>query len=103
MEQVELIHRCQQGDRQAMGLLYTDMHDELLDICRHYVNDSATAEDLLHDSFLLIFRWFLITLLGRKRMGFEMGCQRANHSREIRSAVVPCGESPGIYPEDGEV
>ena len=55
MEQVELIHRCQQGDRQAMGLLYTDMHDELLDICRHYVNDSATAEDLLHDSFLLIF------------------------------------------------
>lgn len=55
MEQVELVRRCQQGDRQAMGLLYTDMHDELLGICRHYVTDSATAEDLLHDSFLLIF------------------------------------------------
>lgn len=55
MEQVELVRRCQQGDRQAMGLLYSDMHDELLGICRHYVTDSATAEDLLHDSFLLIF------------------------------------------------
>lgn len=55
MEQSELVRRCQQGDRQAMGLLYTDMHDELMGICRHYVTDKATAEDLLHDSFLLIF------------------------------------------------
>ena len=55
MGQTEMIHRCQQGDRQALGLLYGSMHDELLAICRRYVSDTSTAEDLLHDSFLLIF------------------------------------------------
>ena len=34
-------------------------------------------------------------------MGFEMGCQWANHSRAIRGAAVPCGESTGVYSEDG--
>ena len=51
----ELISKCQKGDRQAMGMLYTSMHDELLAVCRRYVHDPDTAEDLLHDSFLLIF------------------------------------------------
>ncbi|MBR1414688.1 MAG: sigma-70 family RNA polymerase sigma factor [Prevotella sp.] len=51
----ELIIRCQQGDRQAMGMLYTAMHDELLALCLHYAGDVSTAEDLLHDAFLLIF------------------------------------------------
>ena len=51
----ELIIRCQQGDRQAMGMLYTAMHDELLALCLHYAGDVDTAEDLLHDAFLLIF------------------------------------------------
>lgn len=55
MGQTEMIHRCQQGDRQALGLLYGSMHDELLAICRRFVPDDSTAEDLLHDSFLLIF------------------------------------------------
>ena len=55
MNQEELIRRCQQGDREAMGLLYTAMHDNLLAICRRYVADNSTAEDLLHDAFLLIF------------------------------------------------
>ena len=55
VKQVELIRRCQQGDREAMGRLYTAMHDELLSVCRRYVADRSVAEDLLHDAFLLIF------------------------------------------------
>ena len=55
MELKEIIMRCQQGDREAMGLLYTAMHDELLHVCRHYVADGSMADDLLHDAFLLIF------------------------------------------------
>ncbi|MBR2238291.1 MAG: sigma-70 family RNA polymerase sigma factor [Prevotella sp.] len=54
-QEEQIILRCQQGDRQAMGQLYTAMHDELLGVCRRYVNDGNTAEDLLHDAFLLIF------------------------------------------------
>ena len=29
-------------------------------------------------------------------MGFEMGCQWANHSRAICGAAVPCGETLGV-------
>ena len=51
----KLIRRCQQGDRESMGLLYTAMHDELLAQCRKYAANDNIAEDLLHDAFLLIF------------------------------------------------
>jgi RNA polymerase sigma-70 factor (ECF subfamily) len=51
----QLIQRCQQGDKVAMGQLYTVMHDELLAHCRKYVANDNMAEDLLHDAFLLIF------------------------------------------------
>ena len=56
MEVETLIRRCQQGDREAMGALYTAMHDELMVQCRQYTADDSMAEDLLHDAFLLIFR-----------------------------------------------
>ena len=51
----KLIRRCQQGDRESMGQLYTVMHDELLIQCRKYAANDNIAEDLLHDAFLLIF------------------------------------------------
>ena len=51
----KLIRQCQQGDRESMGQLYLAMRDELLGQCRQYVADNTTAEDLLHDAFLLIF------------------------------------------------
>lgn len=51
----QIVERCQQGDGQALGLLYTAMHDRLHKVCRHFTTDEATADDLLHDSFILIF------------------------------------------------
>jgi|GEM_PF-2182916 len=51
----QLIRRCQQGDKESMGRLYTVMHDELLAHCRKYAANDCDAEDLLHDAFLLIF------------------------------------------------
>ena len=51
----KLIRQCQQGDREALGELYTAMHDELLAHCRKYAVNDDTARDLLHDAFLLIF------------------------------------------------
>ena len=51
----KLIRRCQQGDREAMGQLYTAMNDELLAQCRKYAANNYIAEDLLHDAFLLIY------------------------------------------------
>ena len=50
-----IVERCQQGDREAFGLLYTAAYDRLRSVCRRYVTDESTVDDLLHDSFLLIF------------------------------------------------
>ena len=51
----QIVERCQQGDREAFGLLYTAMSDRLRKVCRRYVTDEDTVNDLLHDSFILIF------------------------------------------------
>lgn len=51
----QIVERCQQGDEQAFGQLYNLMHDRLHRVCRHYTADEQTADDLLHDSFVLIF------------------------------------------------
>lgn len=50
----EIIERCQHGEQQAFGSLYTTMRPQLLAVCHRYVADPSTCEDLLHDSFLLI-------------------------------------------------
>lgn len=52
----QIVERCKQNDREAFGLLYTVMHDRLRRVCRRYAGDESTADDLLHDAFLLIFQ-----------------------------------------------
>ncbi len=64
----QLIRRCQQGDREAMGQLYNAMHDELLAHCRKHASNDNIAEDLLHDAFLLIFSNIGQAQSGQKRM-----------------------------------
>ena len=49
------IDACKQGERKALGNLYKAYSDRLLRICRHYVTDESTAEDILHDAFIIIF------------------------------------------------
>ena len=55
MENEELIDLCTQGDEQALGLLYKTYADKMMRICLRYVSDEQTAQDLLHDGFLIIF------------------------------------------------
>ena len=50
----QIVERCQRGDREALGLLYTTMVDPLRKVCHRYVADENTVNDLLHDSFVLI-------------------------------------------------
>ena len=51
----QIVERCQRGDREAFGQLYEAMYERLRKVCRHYVADESAVDDLLHDSFLLIF------------------------------------------------
>ena len=49
------IDACKQGEREALGNLYKAYSDRLKRICLHYVEDESTAEDILHDAFIIIF------------------------------------------------
>lgn len=49
------IDACKKGDKEALGELYTTYAKRLLGVCRHYVKDDNVAEDILHDTFIIIF------------------------------------------------
>ncbi|WP_333616472.1 sigma-70 family RNA polymerase sigma factor [Bacteroides pyogenes] len=49
------IDACKKGEREALGNLYKAYSDKLMRICLHYVTDASTAEDILHDAFIIIF------------------------------------------------
>ena len=49
------IDACKNGDKEALGELYTTYANKLLGVCRHYVKDDNSAHDILHDAFIIIF------------------------------------------------
>ena len=40
------IDACKNGDKEALGELYTTYADRLLGVCRHYVKDDDSARDV---------------------------------------------------------
>ena len=49
------IDACKKGEREALEDLYKAYSNRLMRICQHYVTDKSTAEDILHDAFIIIF------------------------------------------------
>ena len=58
MEIMRLIERCRQGDADALGELYKAYAQKMRGVCRRYINDEQTVEDVLHDAFVIIFTSF---------------------------------------------
>ena len=58
MEITRLIERCRQGDEDALGELYKAYAQQMRGVCRHYISDKQTVEDVLHDAFVIIFTSF---------------------------------------------
>ena len=58
MEITRLIERCKQGDEDALAELYKAYAQRMRGVCRRYVRDEQTTEDLLHDAFLIILTSF---------------------------------------------
>ena len=58
MEIVRLIERCRQGDAEALGELYEAYVHRMRGVCRRYINDKQTIEDVVHDAFVIIFTSF---------------------------------------------
>lgn len=51
----QIVERCQQGEREAFGELYSLSYAKLRNVCHRYISNEADIDDLLHDAFLLIF------------------------------------------------
>ena len=58
MEITRLIERCRQGDADALGELYKAYTQQMRGVCRRYISDEQTVEDVLHDAFVIIFTSF---------------------------------------------
>ena len=54
MEITQLIERCKQGDSEALGELYQTYSSKMRGVCRRYLSDKETINDVLHDSFVII-------------------------------------------------
>ena len=51
----QIAERCQQGDQQAFGQLYTLTYDKLRKVCRQFISNETDIDDVLHDAYYLIF------------------------------------------------
>ena len=58
MEITRLIERCRQGDADALGELFKAYAQRMRGVCRRYISDEQTVEDVLHDAFVIIFTSF---------------------------------------------
>lgn len=56
MNEIELAERCGRGESLARKQLYDLYAGQLMAICLRYVGERESAEDVLHDGFLKIFR-----------------------------------------------
>lgn len=55
MDQQTLIEQCSLGNREAMTELYLRYSSRMLRLILRYISDRNTAEDILHDGFVVIF------------------------------------------------
>ncbi len=57
-QQVEyqLVRRCLDGEAEAQKLLYERFAGKMFGVCLRYTKDHATAEDLLQEGFIKVFR-----------------------------------------------
>jgi len=51
----ELVQRCKKGDQRAQLQVYKLYYRPVFSACMQVVNDPATAEELMHESFILAF------------------------------------------------
>lgn len=56
MNESELAQECARGDNRAREELYNTYSPRILALCLRYTSDRSTAEDLMQDAFIKIFR-----------------------------------------------
>ena len=109
MEIVRLIERCRQGDAEALGELYEAYAHRMKGVCRRYISDKQTIEDVVHDAFVIIFSSFDRLRDPRRAESWMMAIVRnvASKCKEHLNALptIPLEETNGgdllIAEDDG--
>lgn len=52
----EIISGCQKGDRKFQEMLYNALSQKMFGVCMRYANEYASAEDLLQEGFVKVYR-----------------------------------------------
>ena len=52
----QLIESCRKGDRRAQFELYRAYHQMVFSVCRHFLPQSAEAEEMMQETFLKAYR-----------------------------------------------
>ncbi|MCQ2608901.1 MAG: sigma-70 family RNA polymerase sigma factor [Bacteroidales bacterium] len=55
MEITQLIERCRQRDAEALSELYMTYSAAMRNVCRWYLSDKQAIDDVVHDSFVIIY------------------------------------------------
>lgn len=89
----QMLEGCRNGDPEARRELYEWLAGRMFGVVRRYVNDRATAEDLLHDGFVTLF-----TRIGdyRGEGSFEGWCRRIF----VNTALGWIRKSSPVWSED---
>ncbi len=105
MEITRLIEQCRQGDADALGELYKAYAQQMRGVCRRYINDEQTVDDVLHDAFVIIFTSFDRLRDERRAEAWMTAITRnvASKCKERQSAVttVPLEEA-AVIPQQTE-
>lgn len=100
----QIIEGCRKGEADARRELYVQYGSSMYGVIRRYVSDAQTAEDLLHDGFVILY-----THIGdyRGNGSFEGWCRRIfvntvmTHFRK-RTPLI-CAEEVGAVSLKGSV
>ena len=106
MEVTQLIERCRQGDADALGELYKAYAQRMRGVCRRYISDEQTVDDVLHDAFVIIFTSFDRLRDDRKAESWMMSITRnvasryKDHQKSLSFVPLEVAESLGATDED---
>ena len=106
MEITRLIERCRQGDADALGELYKAYAKKMRGVCRRYVSDEQTINDVLHDAFVIIFTSFDKLRDDRKTEAWMMSITRnvaSKYKDHLKSlSFVPLEEAESLVVPEKE-
>ena len=106
MEITRLIERCRQGDADALGDLYKAYAKKMRGVCRRYVSDEQTINDVLHDAFVIIFTSFDKLRDDRKTEAWMMSITRnvaSKYKDHLKSlSFVPLEEAESLVVPEKE-